>query len=197
MLWKIAEHTDEETQRYCWLRAMEWTQWPLFLAQPFIPPLLFFAAPKTILVSLVAVGWVWALIRYRVVNVDVAGVGCVLVIFLKWPSALICGAILFGQAKYNLAALSACWPLVTMGLQGLVPPGLTGIVEKKLIAQLLRSPELVLFGEPDRQPWTTSVACYLTPLFPLALVCGGWYLWTRLSSPQAPPATPVVSSVRT
>ena len=185
--------------------ASEWTGWPLFVAQPFIPPLLFFATPQTLLVTLVVVGWVWSLIQYRTVNADLASIGCTIVVFLKWPSALVCGGLFLARGQYGLAALSAFWPLVTLGLMGLVPPGLTGVVEIKFMAQLLGVPESVLFDGLDsnlwrkdqiggryRQQWSYTLASWLTPLLLLTLVCGAWYLWTRLR-PAAPSPTPPVA----
>ena len=193
MLWKLAEHTEEENRRWCWMRAVEWCAWPLFVSQPFIPPLLFFVAPQTLLVSVVVVGWVWALIRYRFVDADLASVGCIIVVFLKWPSALICGGLFLWRAEYGLAALSVSWPAVTLGLGFLTPSGLIGVIEKKFIAQLLRTPESALFGEPYRQPWSDSIASYLTPLFFLAVVCGVWFAWTQLR-PAAATAQPAAQT---
>jgi len=194
MLWKIAEHTQEENQQWCWLRAVEWTDWPLFVSQPFVPPLLFFVAPQTILVSLVVVGWVWALIRYRTVHADLASIGCTIVVFLKWPSALLCGGLFLAWGEYGLAALSAFWPGVAIGLGVLLPTGLVGVGEIKFMAQLLGVPESGLFEGLDsnlwrkeqiegryRQNWSYSLASCLTPLFFLTLACGAWYLWTRIA----------------
>jgi len=175
MLWKTAEHTQEENQRWCYLRASEWTRWPLFVAQPFIPPLLFFATPRTLLVSLVVAGWVWSLIQYRTVHADLACIGCTIVFFLKWPSALVCGGLFLWRAEYGLAGLSFCWPVVTLGLMCLTPGGLIGVVEKKFIAQLLGIPESVRFEESPVD-WSRSVGNYLTALLFLGVVCGIWYL---------------------
>jgi hypothetical protein len=179
MLWKIAEHTDDENKRWCYMRAAEWVQWPLFVSQPIIPLLLFFTAPVTIFAGIILVGWLWSLIRYRIVNPDLAFLGCTFVVFLKWPSALICAGLLLWRNDYGLAVLSALWPAVALGLFALVPPGLIGVIEKKFFAKLLDIPESVLF-EKSPVDWASSVATYLTPLLFMAVVCGAWYLWTRL-----------------
>ncbi len=149
------------------------------MAQPFIPPLMFFATPRTLFIILIVAGWVWSLIQYRTVHANLACIGCTIVVFLKWPSALLCGVLFLARGQYGLAALSAFWPVVTLGLMGLVPGGLIGVVEKKFIAQLQGIPESLLFEE-SAADWSYSIATYLTPLIFLAAVCGAWYLWMRL-----------------
>ena len=89
MLWKLAEHTEEENRRWCWMRTVEWCAWPLFVSPAVYPAVAVLSAPRTLLVSLVASGWVWALIRYRLRGcLTLRDVGCVIVVFLKWPAGL-------------------------------------------------------------------------------------------------------------
>ena len=180
MFWKVAEHTEQENQQWCWLRAVEWEQWPLFVSQPLIPPLLLFAAPATIFATLILVGWLWSLVRHRAVHPDLAYVGCIFVGFLKWPSALICSGLFLWRHEYSLAALAALWPAVTMALCWLVPSGLTGVVEKKFVARLLCTPETAIFGEPYRPHWSTTAVRYGVPLICMASLYGAWRVWTYL-----------------
>ena len=93
MFWRAVEHTAEENEHWCSLRAVEWERWPLFVSQPLIPPLLFFAARLRIFAGLILLGWLWSLVRYHIINADLAYVGAAFVAFLKWPSALICAAL--------------------------------------------------------------------------------------------------------
>lgn len=41
MLWNPHENSDQENLRWCWLRAVEWGKWPLFVSQPLLPLMLF------------------------------------------------------------------------------------------------------------------------------------------------------------
>ena len=77
-------YTDEENLRWCWLRAVEWGQWPLFSSQLVVPILLLFFAWWKIVVMVVIITWMWVLIRYKYVNMILAGSGP-FVIILKWP----------------------------------------------------------------------------------------------------------------
>ena len=191
MLWKTAEHTEEENKRWCWLRACEWGQWPLFVSQPIIPPLLLFAAHNDLCRRYP--GWlvvVTGSIPRRTSR------PCVFGLYLRrLPQMAVCAdlrGVFLWRSEYGLAALSALWPAVTLGLCGLVPCGLIGVFEKKFIAQLLRTPESVLFEESPVDRFH-SVANYLTPLLFLAVVCGAWYLWTRMR-PAAPFPMPPVAN---
>jgi hypothetical protein len=38
--WNGEEHNDDENFLWAWLRAVEWSLWPLFIAQPIVPFLL-------------------------------------------------------------------------------------------------------------------------------------------------------------
>jgi hypothetical protein len=60
---------------------------------------------------------------------------------------------------------------------GLLPAGLTGVIEIKFMAQLLGVPESILCGEQYRQHWSDVLASYLTPLLFGTVICGAWWLW--------------------
>ena len=80
-------YTDEENLKWCWLRAIEWGQWPLFSAQLIAPVLLLFFQWWQIAVTVVILTWAWTLIRYKYVNIILAGLGPFIII-LKWPVSI-------------------------------------------------------------------------------------------------------------
>ena len=106
MFSRAFEHTTEENPGWRFLRAVGWEEWPVFVAQPVIPPLLFFVAPVGVFPGAIAVGWLWTLVRYRAVDPDLAYLGAAFVAFLKWPSALVCAA-LRARAKSGQQPLAA------------------------------------------------------------------------------------------
>ena len=83
-MWNPNENSNDENMRWCHLRAIEWTSWPLFVAQPIAPvALLFFSWWNVALVVFGAsVFWVFV-VRDKIVIPSLAYWGC-LVVRLKW-----------------------------------------------------------------------------------------------------------------
>jgi hypothetical protein len=171
-MWNASEHTDEENVRWCWLRATEWAVWPLFVAQPIVPVLLLFWSWPKVVLALSVSALLWKLVRYRFVSAKLAYFG-VLATLPKWPIGIAVAVYLVAHAQYANAAVSACWPLLTLMLMPvlqLIPPiptqvgilqgrfmqalGLGGVWGQRRQAReevLLQSPSnLIGSDEPDR-----------------------------------------------
>lgn len=89
-------YTDDENLRWCWLRAVEWGQWPLFVGQLIGPVMLLMFTWWYVAAAIVILTWVWALIRYRFVSIVLAWSGpCVII--LKWPVSLWHGPFFLGD----------------------------------------------------------------------------------------------------
>ena len=128
-------YTDEENLRWCWLRAVEWGQWPLFIAQLFAPILLLFFVWWQVLLGIVVLTWLWALIRYRYVNIFLVAFGP-FVLILKWPVSIGIGIYFLIKNNYLLAAISGLWPLITLLLICLVPSIQIGVIQTALMNRL-------------------------------------------------------------
>jgi len=108
--------SNEAKYHWCKLRAREWSDWPLFVAQPIAPILFIFFSWWKVMIAIVVLNWLWALLRYRYVIVTLAKLGA-LIVRLKWPISVgICIAFFF-QKNYLPAIISLLWPIITLILQ--------------------------------------------------------------------------------
>jgi len=128
-------YTDEENLKWCWLRAVEWGQWPLFTAQVVAPTLFLFFSWWQVAITVVILNWLWLLICYKYVNVTLAGLGPFFII-LKWPVSIGIAVYFLIQVNYLLAAVSGFWPVITLFLMFLSPPIKTGIIQTALMNRL-------------------------------------------------------------
>src|SRR5215471_741205 len=73
--WQPGQHTDKENFKWACHRAIEWAHWPIFLAQPVVPVLLYFLPwqPVIILLLVVSFAW-WAIVAPRYTPSEAAGV---------------------------------------------------------------------------------------------------------------------------
>jgi hypothetical protein len=124
--------TKVEVQRWLLLRAIEWSNWPTFVSQPIVP-VLFLVFPWYWVVLIVCIADLgWSAIRYRFVSVALAR-AAVLLVLLKWPSALICGIYLFFQRSYVAGVIALLWPILGTFIQ---VPGQIGRIELALAKKI-------------------------------------------------------------
>ncbi len=128
-------YTNEENLKWCWLRAVEWGEWPLFLSQLIVPILLLFFAWWKIVAIVVVITWIWVLIRYKYVSIILSGSGP-FVIILKWPISIGVGIYFLVKGIYLLAAISAFWPVITLFLLWLTPSTKIGVIKTALMNKL-------------------------------------------------------------
>ncbi|PIU53602.1 MAG: hypothetical protein COS90_05250 [Deltaproteobacteria bacterium CG07_land_8_20_14_0_80_60_11] len=120
------EFTESELQRWLWLRAVEWANWPSFLSQPLAPILFIFFWWPYVLAGILVLDILWASIRYSYVNPQLAKAGAILVALFKWPAAIGGAIYLFIQGNYISGVLALLWPF----LAGLVCiPAKIGVIE--------------------------------------------------------------------
>ena len=121
-MWNPSEHSDDENLRWCWLRAVEWGNWPLFISQPVVPVVFLFVPWKTVVATVVIINLVWALgIRYSVVIVVPAFWGA-LFVRLKWLACPISAWLLYREGSSRLAVLALLWPVAIMVIGIITPP---------------------------------------------------------------------------
>jgi len=118
--------TEAEIQRWLWLRAVEWTAFPTFISQPLVPIMFIFFPWYWVIATIVALGVLWCVIRYSYVNVTIATIACVFVVWAKWPAAIGSAIYLFLNHQPVPAFIALVWPLVG-GFVGV--PGKIGVTE--------------------------------------------------------------------
>lgn len=106
------EFTESELQRWLWLRAVEWANWPSFLSQPLAPILFIFFWLPYVLAGILVLDILWASIRYTYVNPQLANAGAILVAWLTWPAAIGAAIYLFIQVNYISGVLALLWPFL-------------------------------------------------------------------------------------
>ena len=127
--------TEQENLQMCWLRAIEWGKWPLFVTQPLVPVLFLFFTWWKVIIWVMVFSWLWTLIRYKFVSLTLANAGAILVT-IKWPIAILMGIILFCRGDIFPGLISVFWPIITLCLLPLVPPNKIGEMQKIFMKQL-------------------------------------------------------------
>jgi len=136
----LARLPDEFKSRWCLLRAIEWSRWPLFVTQPLVPMALVFIPWPAVIGLVLALTWLWAIVRYRFSSLMWAELGAGFV-RLKWPSAIIAAVILVVREKFDSAIIAALWPLITLLLSVLVPKAQIGVIERAFAYRIIAMQE--------------------------------------------------------
>ena len=139
IFWNPHEQSDDENTRWCWLRAIEWGKWPLFISQPIAPILFLFFTWWEVALFIIVFTWFWSLIRYKYVNIKLVDLGS-LFVKLKWPISIIIGIYFIVHKNYLLAVVSGLWPLFTMIAQFFSPPTKIGLLQNILMKKIGYTP---------------------------------------------------------
>jgi hypothetical protein len=123
---KFTNWTEAEIKRWLWLRAVEWAAFPAYVSQPLVPIMFIFFPWYWVIATVVTIGIIWSLIRYSYVNVTIATVACLVVVWAKWPSAIGSSIYLFLHHQPVPAIIALAWPLLG-GFVGV--PGKIGVIE--------------------------------------------------------------------
>jgi len=111
--WDAAKHNDEENNRWCWLRAVEWINWPIFLSSSTVPLLLLCFDWQSVAVGLLLCNWAWYFLigkHGRNVSVPLANMGA-LIVAAKWIICPLTAAYFYFHGQTNKAFISLLWPL--------------------------------------------------------------------------------------
>ena len=108
----FANYTNDEIEKWLFLRAVEWTAWPTFVSQPLIPVLIAVFSILPVLAGLLAADLLWRFVRYSFISPTLAKIGALFTVFLKWPSAIGSAIYLLAHQNYVLAVVAALWPLL-------------------------------------------------------------------------------------
>lgn len=135
MPWIPTKHSDEENLRWCWLRAVEWGRWPVFLSQVFGPFALLWADWKIVVGAVLITNMMWAVaVRYRFVSLNLAywGVMFVTLRWLIWPAST---TYLFWNHVQPEAWVAAAWPILLLPI-GMFTPTQIDRIQNSFMAAL-------------------------------------------------------------
>ena len=113
LTWNPFEHTDDENTRWCWLRAMEWRNWPIFLSPSLVPIMWLFWNWQIVALVLVVCNWMWYFIvgrRGRFVSVPLANIG-VFIVKAKWIVCPMAAVYFYYNGMIVESIISLLWPL--------------------------------------------------------------------------------------
>jgi hypothetical protein len=116
VMWIAAEHSDQDNLRWSWLRAIEWSGWPLFISQPIIPVLLYFYDWRWILLGVFLATLLWRMtVLQWSVSVRIVDIGPLFVL-LKFLTCPLMAVLIWRQGHHIIAGLALLWPLVGLML---------------------------------------------------------------------------------
>lgn len=124
--WEPAQHTDQENVQWAWLRAVEWSHWPLFVTLPIVPVMLLIYPLWLIVVVLLACELVWSQVRYRVVSsrwATAAALGAT----ARWITGPVSAVVLATHGRWVVAVVALFWP-------GIAP--LVGVITRPQIGRI-------------------------------------------------------------
>jgi hypothetical protein len=121
----------------CYLRAVEWQEWPAFVAQPIVPILYLYHPWWKILLSVIVLNLLWSTVRTHVISLPLAIVG-MLFVRLKWVAIPIV-AFLFARLHLWFGCLLTLATPIVLPLVGEITPkpiGLENQISKYFMLQL-------------------------------------------------------------
>jgi hypothetical protein len=112
-MWNAAEHNDDENTRWCWLRAVEWINWPIFLSSSIVPLALLCWDWQIVALILVVCNWLWHFFvgrGGRFVSPRLANLGSYIVT-AKWGICPVVAAYLYYRGQTTVSVIALLWPL--------------------------------------------------------------------------------------
>jgi len=114
--WKTLTE-DELESRWLLLRSIEWINWPLFISQSVVPPLLWFYEWQPVVVAVIVITTLWRLaIATRCVSVKLVELGP-LFVGLKFLICPIMALLIWWQGDRVGAVVALLWPVAVLLLE--------------------------------------------------------------------------------
>src|SRR6516162_7240259 len=111
---------DDLESRWLRLRSIEWINWPLFISQSVVPPLLWFYEWQPVVVAVIVVTILWRLaIATRCVSVKLVELGPPFVC-LKFLICPIMALLIWWQGDRVGAVVALLWPVAVLLIEFLL-----------------------------------------------------------------------------
>ncbi len=120
-MWRIEEHSQKENKAFIAARASEWANFPLFILEPFIPILFYFAKWWYIVIGAYILNLLWIPFRYRFFDAKLSEFAWKFNKF-KWGILLIIAIFLFTKKMLVEGIITLFWPFITLILVMISPP---------------------------------------------------------------------------
>jgi len=125
--------TNAENLQWAWLRAVEWGNWPLFIAQPIAPILFRYYTWWHVILCILIISWAWCLIRYKFISIILMDLAITFV-HLKWPISIIIGILFLREHNYFYAAISSFYTIINLVMILFVPSVKIGVIQKNIMS---------------------------------------------------------------
>ncbi len=135
LLYNPYEYSDEDNIKWCWLRGNEWCALPLYLSQIIVPVLLFFLNFIYLLVFILAISWLWAMVRYRFVSYFIANITQYIIV-LQWVVSIAMFILFIIYGDYFNAIIALLYPIIVLVLLFLVPRPKIGICQEMFMKKI-------------------------------------------------------------
>ncbi len=120
-MWKISEHSQKENKAFITARASEWANFPLFVLEPFIPILFYFAKWWYVMIGAYLLNLLWIPVRYRYFDAKLSEFAWKMNKF-KWAILLAIAIFLFMKKMLVAGIITLFWPFITLLLVMISPP---------------------------------------------------------------------------
>ena len=136
IIWNPVVQSPEQNQRWVYLRAIEWTSYPVFISITAFPvAIMFFAWWKVLIVILFSM-ILWTFIRYKYVSIILSDLGAYF-FFLRWIIIPISVIFFIFHQNYFLSALSVIYYPFSSLMAGFFNIRIkTGVIQKMLMDKL-------------------------------------------------------------
>ncbi len=120
-MWKINEHSQKENKAFITARTSEWANFPLFVLEPFIPILFYFAKWWYVMIGAYLLNLLWVPVRYRYFDAKLSEFAWKMNKF-KWGILLAIAIFLFARKMLVAGIITLFWPFITLLLVMISPP---------------------------------------------------------------------------
>jgi hypothetical protein len=125
-MWIPEQHSDDENVLWAWLRANEWKHWPLFMAQPIVPVLLYLYPWWWVIASLAVVTFAWRLVVTPRFTPSTSVDNAVYFVLLRFVTSPVMAYLIWENDHSWVAALALFWPLAGNAIVScLLAPGVS------------------------------------------------------------------------
>ncbi len=132
------ELTQEEAQRICLLRALEWGYFPLFSTQVFVPISFLFIQWWIVPITLVVATYFWHPVKYNIANLKIAMLVCNLnTALIRWPVTIGFSIYFIAKKAYVPGIVLLIWPIIVLVMMKFCPPSKNGVIQGVFLKQML------------------------------------------------------------